>query len=96
MSASSLIAVTVCTDPAISCSLPSAAQFMQVHPKNIGLAADGTGSVNNLVWLGKSAGNRPRNTTDNRCNPDCAQGTFTGYPVTVTNTTEAFTRGTVL
>jgi hypothetical protein len=59
MPASSLIAVTVCTDPAISCSLPNAAQFIQVHPKNIGLAADGTGSVNNQIWSGWGVRGQP-------------------------------------
>jgi hypothetical protein len=59
---------------------------MQVRPKNIGLAADGTGSVNNLVWSGWGS---PRATAIgileiNNCNPNCAQGTFTGYPATVT------------
>jgi hypothetical protein len=82
----SLIAVTVCAFPADGCTDAAAAQVMEVRPKEIAISGDGSGSVTDLVW---SDWGSPRATATGTmrlddCNPNCAQGTFTGYPATVT------------
>ncbi len=46
----SLIAVTVCIYPADGCTLPGAAQYMEVRPKQITNSGDGSGYVKDLVW----------------------------------------------
>ena len=82
----SLIAVTVCTFPADSCTLSGAAQVMEVRPKQITDSGDGTGVVTNLVWSDWGAPEATATGTQeiNNCDPNCAQGTYTGYPATVT------------
>jgi len=82
----SLIAVTVCTFPADGCTLPGAAQYMEVRPNQITDSGDGSGYVTKLVWSDWGA---PEATATgiqelNNCQPSCAQGTYTGYPATVT------------
>jgi len=82
----SLIAVTVCTFPADGCSVPGAAQYMEVRPDQITDSGDGSGYVKDLVW---SAWGSPQATATgteeiNNCTPNCAAGKFTGYPATVT------------
>jgi Protein kinase domain len=82
----SLIAVTVCTFPADGCNQPGAAQYMEVRPDQITDSGDGSGYVKDLVWTnwgGSQATATGTEEVDN-CNPSCAQGTFTGYPATVT------------
>jgi hypothetical protein len=83
---SSLIAVTVCIFPADSCTDPSAAQYMEVRPKEIEVSGDGTGAVTNLVWSDWGAPHASATGTIrlNNCEPNCAQGKFTSYPATVT------------
>jgi hypothetical protein len=82
----SLIAVTVCTFPADGCTDAGAAQYMEVRPKEIEVSGDSSGYVKDLVW---SNWGSPHATATgvmelDDCNPNCAQGTFTGYPATVT------------
>ena len=82
----SLIAVTVCIFPADGCNVPGAAQYMEVRPKQITTSGDGSGYVKDLVW---SDWGSPHATATgvmelNDCQPNCAQGTYTGYPATVT------------
>jgi hypothetical protein len=82
----SLIAVTVCTDPADGCTLPGAAQYMEVKPKEITTSGDGSGYVTNLVWSGWGAPHATATGTMrlNDCTPTCAEGKYTSYPATVT------------
>ena len=83
---SSLIAVTVCTFPADGCNLPGAAQYMEVRPTTITDSGDGTGVVKDLVWSNWGSAQATATGTQevNDCNPNCAQGTYTGYAATVT------------
>jgi hypothetical protein len=83
---SSLIAVTVCTFPADGCNLPGAAQYMEVRPTTITDSGDGTGVVKDLVWSnwGSAQATAAGTQEVNDCNPNCAQGTYTGYAATVT------------
>ena len=82
----SLIAVTVCANPAGGCNLPGASQYMEITPKTITTSGDGSGYVTNLVWSGW--GNSQATATGtlkvDNCVPNCAQGKYTGYPATVT------------
>ena len=82
----SLIAVTVCVYPADGCNLPGAAQYMEVRPKQITNSGDGSGYVKDLVWSNWGSPQATATGTQeiDDCNPNCAQGTFTGYPATVT------------
>ena len=82
----SLIAVTVCVYPADGCNLPGAAQYMEVRPKQITNSGDGSGYVKDLVWSDWGSPQATATGTQeiDDCNPNCAQGTFTGYPATVT------------
>ena len=84
----SLIAVTVCAVPADGCTQPGSAQEMEIQPKQITNSGDGSGYVKNLVWSswGSAQANATGTEEVNDCNPNCAQGTFTGYPATVTVT----------
>jgi Protein kinase domain len=80
------IAVTVCTFPADGCTVPGASQYMEVRPLQITDSGDGSGYVQKLVWSdwgGPQAHATGVQEVDN-CNPNCAQGTPTGYPATVT------------
>jgi hypothetical protein len=59
---------------------------MEVRPKQITTSGDGSGYVKDLVW---SDWGSPHATATgvmelNDCQPNCAQGTYTGYPATVT------------
>jgi serine/threonine protein kinase len=83
---SSLIAVTVCAFPADGCNLPGAAQYMEVRPTTITDSGDGTGVVKDLVWSNWGSAQATATGTQevNDCNPNCAQGTYTGYAATVT------------
>jgi Protein kinase domain len=82
----SLIAVTVCTEPAVGCTFAGASQYMEITPKQITVSADGSGYVKNLAWSGWGSAEATATGTleiDN-CTPNCAQGTYAGYPATVT------------
>jgi hypothetical protein len=76
----------VCTFPADGCNLPGAAQYMEVQPKQITDSGDGSGYVKDLVWSdwGTAQATATGIQEVNDCNPNCAQGSFTGYPATVT------------
>ena len=82
----SLIAVTVCAFPADGCTDAAAAQVMEVRPKEIAISGDGSGSVTDLVWSdwGSARATATGTMRLDDCNPNCAQGKFTGYPATVT------------
>jgi hypothetical protein len=82
----SLIAVTVCTFPADGCTQPGAAQYMEVRPDQITDSGDGSGYVKDLVWADWGSPQATARGTEevNNCSPNCATGTFTGYPATVT------------
>ena len=81
-----LIAVTVCSDPAGGCNFAGASQYMEIRPKEITDSGDGSGYVTNLVWSSWGASQATATGTQevNNCNPNCAQGKYTGYPATVT------------
>jgi serine/threonine protein kinase len=83
---SSLIAVTVCTEPADGCTVAGASQYMEVKPAMITTSGDGSAYVNKITWSnwGGSEANGTGTLELNSCNPNCAQGTYTGYPATVT------------
>jgi hypothetical protein len=82
----SLIAVTVCTVPADGCTLPGASQSMGVQPKEITTSGDGSAFVDGLAWTGwgtaRAVGTGTLKLND--CTPNCAQGSYTSYPATVT------------
>jgi hypothetical protein len=83
---STLIAVTVCSDPAGGCTYAGASQIMEIQPKQIYVSADGSRYVDSLTWAGWG---QPQATATgtlkvNDCTPSCAQGTFSPYPATVT------------
>jgi serine/threonine protein kinase len=67
-------------------ALPGAAQYMEVQPKQITDSGDGSGYVKDLVWSDWGSAQATATGTQevNDCNPNCAQGSFTGYPATVT------------
>jgi hypothetical protein len=82
----SLIAVTVCTFPADGCTVPGAAQYMEVRPSQITDSGDGSGYLKDLTW---SDWGSPQAVATglqevNTCTPNCAQGTYASYPATVT------------
>ncbi|MCW2936572.1 MAG: putative molecular chaperone with protein kinase domain [Actinomycetia bacterium] len=83
---SSLIAVTVCTEPADGCTVAGASQYMEVKPAKITTSGDGSAYVDKINWSswGGSRAAGSGTLELNNCNPNCAQGTFTGYPATVT------------
>jgi hypothetical protein len=59
---------------------------MKTEPTQIVTTADGSGYVKNLTLSGwgsaRAVGTGIMEVDD--CNPNCAQGTFTGYPATIT------------
>jgi len=77
----------VCIYPATTCTGYSAG-YMKTEPAKIITSADGSGLVQNLTWSGwGSATALGTGTLEiDDCNPNCAQGTYTGYPATVTLT----------
>ncbi len=84
--ATALGQVKVCTYPAITCSGYHGAAEMKVQPTQIVNSADGSGYVKNLTWSGwGSATARGSGILEiDNCEPDCASGTYSGYPATVT------------
>jgi hypothetical protein len=73
--------VTVCVSPVVSCS-----GQMRTEPAQVLVSADGSGYVHDLTWSGwGGATARGAGTLEvDNCSPNCAQGTYTGYPATVT------------
>ena len=59
---------------------------MEVTPNQITTSGDGSAYVKNLVWSswGGSQAAATGTLELNNCSPNCAQGTYTGYPATVT------------
>ena len=59
---------------------------MRTEPARIIVSADGSGYLTNLTWSGwgsvTAIGTGTLEADD--CNPNCAEGTYTGYPATVT------------
>jgi serine/threonine-protein kinase len=79
--------IQVCTFPADTCSSSTPSQ-MKSEPTQIVTSGDGSGFVKNLVWSGwgqPTATGTGLEEVDN-CNPNCAQGTYTGYQATITLT----------
>jgi len=76
----------VCTFPADTCTGYGGSSDMQTEPTQITASGDGSAYVKNLTWSGwGSATVTGTGTLElDDCNPSCAQGTFTGYPATVT------------
>jgi hypothetical protein len=84
----SLIAVTVCSDPGTGCQTPGSTQYMEVRPTQLTDSGDGSGYVQDLVWTDWGAAQAHASGTQeiNNCVPSCASGTYTGSPATVTVT----------
>ncbi|HEV2242318.1 MAG TPA: protein kinase [Streptosporangiaceae bacterium] len=79
--------VKVCTFPADTCTSANPTQ-MKTEPAQIVTTGDGSGFLKNLTWSGwgqPTAQGTGVLEVDN-CTPSCAQGTYTGYPATVTLT----------
>ena len=76
----------VCTFPADTCTGYGGSSEMKTEPTQITASGDGSAYVKNLTWSGwGSATVTGTGTLElDDCNPSCAQGTFTGYPATVT------------
>jgi len=84
--APSLTKFKVCTFPADTCTGYGGLSQMKTEPTQIVISADGSAALTNLSWSGWASPTATGTGTlelDN-CNPNCAQGTFTGYPATVT------------
>jgi len=82
----SLVSAAVCTVPADGCLPSGGSQYMAVKPRQISTSGDGSGYVDGLSWTGWGT---PRATSTgslhvDNCTPNCAQGTYTAYPATVT------------
>ena len=71
---------TVCILPVVTCS-----GEMRSEPAQVDVSADGSGFVAGLSWSGWGTATAQGTGTlnVNNCDPNCAQGTFTGYPATV-------------
>jgi hypothetical protein len=72
---------TVCFTPTVTCN-----GEMKTEPKSIVNSGDGSVFVAGITWANWGAAIATGSGTlkvDN-CNPNCAQGTLTGYPATVT------------
>ena len=71
---SSLIAVTVCTQPADGCTVAGAGQYMAVKPAMITTSGDGSAYVDKITWSswGGSRAAGSRTLEINNCNPNCA------------------------
>jgi len=77
-------AVTVCITPVVTCN----SSELKTEPKTLLLSGDGSVFATAITWSGWGTGTAQGTGTlkvDN-CNPNCAQGTLTGYPATITLT----------
>ena len=74
------------TTAAVPALVPLAGSTPLYRPSQFNYTQDGTGSVSNITWsTWSSAGATGTGTINlNDCVPNCASGTFTGYPATVT------------
>ncbi len=66
--------------------MAGASQVMEVKPVQITTSGDGSAYVDKITWS-SWGGSRATGTGTlklNDCNPNCAQGTYSGYPATVT------------
>jgi hypothetical protein len=74
-------AFTVCTYPVGTCN-----GQMRTQPTQVLTSGDGSAYVRGITWSGwgspTATGTGTMEIDD--CNPNCAQGTFTGYPATIT------------
>lgn len=86
--AAPLTVVTVCTYPAVTgnCTGPYVGSGMKVQPTQIVTSADGSGYVKDITWSdwGNATATGTGTLEVDNCTPNCAQGTYTGYPATVT------------
>ena len=59
---------------------------MKVQPTQIVTTGDGSGYVKDITWSGwgNAAATGIGTLEADNCTPNCAQGTYTGYPATVT------------
>lgn len=72
--------VGVCVTPVVTCK-----GELKTEPSQIILSGDGTAFVTGLLWTGWGSNGATGSGTlklDN-CNPNCAQGSLTGYQATV-------------
>lgn len=72
--------VGVCVTPVVTCK-----GELKTQPSQIVLSGDGTAFVTGLLWTGWGSNGATGSGTlklDN-CNPNCAQGSLTGYQATV-------------
>ena len=81
-----LVSAAVCTVPADGCPQSGGSQYMAVKPAQITTSGDGSAYVDGLSWTGWGT---PQATAKGSlhlddCTPNCAQGTYTAYPATVT------------
>jgi serine/threonine protein kinase len=79
--------IQVCTFPADTCRSSDLSQ-MKSQPVQIVNSGDGSGYLKGLTWSswGQPTAQGTGLLEIDNCNPNCAQGTFTGYPATVTLT----------
>jgi hypothetical protein len=84
--AGSLTQFKVCISPALTCTSSGGPARMKTEPTQIVTTGDGSGYVKNLTWSGwgnaQAVGTGVLEVDD--CNPNCASGSFTGYPATIT------------
>ena len=84
--AGSLTQFKVCISPALTCTGSGGPARMKTEPTQIVTTGDGSGYVKNLTWSAwgnaQAVGTGVLEVDD--CNPNCASGTFTGYPATIT------------
>ena len=86
----------VCVEPAIGCSASNGVQSMQAKPSQVVISADGSGAVKNIAWSdwGTATATGAGILEVDNCNPNCATGTYKGYPARVTLTgLSAFVNG---
>jgi hypothetical protein len=76
------IVITVCQDPAVSCE----GAEMVTEPTQMSANADGNRTVRGITWSGWGSATATGTGTMgvNNCDPNCANGTYTYYPATVT------------
>jgi hypothetical protein len=75
-------AITVCRDPAVPCS----GAMMETEPTDMSSTADGAQYVEGITWSdwGSPTATGTGTMEVDNCDPNCASGTRTGYPATVT------------
>jgi hypothetical protein len=83
--AAASLKVRVCTTPAISCVGKGGTTYMQAMPRQIVISGEGSALVNDITWSnwGKATATGAGTLEIDNCNPDCANGAYTGYPATI-------------